>query len=94
VAKRASVTRQRGRCGLDDLTLGISASIFAIVAAVLLTPPPFPDPESLVILVRRVLTATSLAFALLAVVLAGIGSFGVVAYHVASSSPRFAVTWW
>jgi putative ABC transport system permease protein len=32
-----------------SLTLGASASIFAVVDAVLLTPPPFTDPESLVI---------------------------------------------
>src|SRR5687768_7977954 len=31
-----------------SLTLGAGASIFAIVDAVLLTPPPFADPESLV----------------------------------------------
>ena len=33
-----------------SLTLGAGASIFAIVDAVLLTPPPFTDPESLVVL--------------------------------------------
>src|ERR671919_1531537 len=31
-----------------SLTLGAGASIFAVVDAVLLTPPPFPDPEALV----------------------------------------------
>src|SRR5688572_10083850 len=31
------------------LTLGVGASIFAIVDAVLLTPPPFADPDALVI---------------------------------------------
>ena len=33
-----------------SLTLGASASIFAVVDAVLLTPPPFADPKSLVTL--------------------------------------------
>ena len=32
-----------------SLTLGANASIFAIVDAVVLTPPPFADPESLVV---------------------------------------------
>ena len=31
-----------------SLTLGVAASIFAVVDAALLTPPPFADPDSLV----------------------------------------------
>src|SRR5262245_8919849 len=33
-----------------SLTLGVGASIFAVVHAVLLTPPPFADPDALVML--------------------------------------------
>jgi hypothetical protein len=32
-----------------SVTLGAGASIFAVVAAVLLTPPPFTDPDALVV---------------------------------------------
>src|SRR5438034_6195437 len=32
-----------------SLTLGVGASIFAVVDAVLLTPPPFANPEALVV---------------------------------------------
>ena len=53
-AEPAPFTGERCGCGLDAVAhAGASASIFAVVDAVLLTPPAFADPEALVV-VREV----------------------------------------
>src|SRR5262245_8330917 len=46
---RRSRTSATAAVATLSLTLGVVASIFAVVDAVLLTPPPFADPDSLVV---------------------------------------------
>ena len=49
LAKSSPLSGQRGAAVLTlSLTLGAGASIFAVVDAVLLTPPPFANPDALV----------------------------------------------